>query len=127
MDAEYLLGSLLRGVLTSRGKRKGVKGAMRLLLGNPQAVGAGALALGGLAYGLFESLNKSADVVPPGPLPEAWSRPRRCHHGRWSLMRPVLRRQAGRRCATTRDCQPYPSWVRRGRNRFRPRCCGSSG
>lgn len=71
MDAEYLLGSLLRGVLTSRGHRKRVTRATRFLLGNRRVAGAGALALGGLAYGLFESLTQSPGNVVPPPIPPA--------------------------------------------------------
>jgi hypothetical protein len=62
VDVEYLLGSMLRGVLTSRGHRKKMKGASRFLLGNPRVAGKGALVLGGLAYALYESLAKGHGI-----------------------------------------------------------------
>lgn len=66
MDVEYLLGSVLRGVLTSRGKRKRTKGAMRYVLGNPQGV----MLLGGLAFALYESLTKGSGIgTSPAPAP----------------------------------------------------------
>ena len=72
MDVEYLLGSVLRGVLTGRGKRKKTKGAMRYVLGNPRAVGGGAVLLGGLAFALYEHVTKggglgTGSAAPPLP------------------------------------------------------------
>jgi uncharacterized membrane protein YebE (DUF533 family) len=71
MDVEYLLGSLLRNVVSTRGGRKKTKGTMRYVLGG--AGGAGkALLLGGVAYALLESLTKGMGTgsgsVAPGPL-----------------------------------------------------------
>lgn len=67
MDIEYLLGSVLRGVMTGRGKRKKVKGAMRYVLGDRRAMGSGAMLLGGVALAFFEHLQRGgqASAAPP--------------------------------------------------------------
>lgn len=78
MDAEDLLGSLIRGALTSRGKRS--RGALRALtrpgspLMNPKTL----LAAAGLAWGMYEAATQKSQAsfggpgapggpVPPGP------------------------------------------------------------
>ncbi len=75
MDAEYLLGLLLRGVLTGRGGRKKTSRTLRYVLGNRRLVGAGVLALGGLAYQLLESMKQGAGptATPSVPTPATGS------------------------------------------------------
>ena len=71
MDVEYLLGSLLRGVLKGRGTRKRAKGAMRLRAGQSARRRRGSRwCSAGLAYQLFESLTKGkVTAASPAPVP----------------------------------------------------------
>jgi len=73
LDIEGLVGSVLRGVLTSRGKRS--HGAFRYLAGSGGSSFLNAstlLTLGGLAWGLWEtSQAQTAQQASPRPWPSA--------------------------------------------------------
>ena len=73
MDVEQLIGSVIQGALG--GKRKKSRGVTRFLTGGKSSFlnASTLLALGGLAWGVYETMTQSAGTpaAPPGSTPVA--------------------------------------------------------
>ncbi len=68
MDAEQLIGSLIRGAFAGRSRRKRSRGALRYLTGGTNSFlnASSLLTVAGLAWGIYESATEKP-AAPPAP------------------------------------------------------------